>query len=150
MYYNSATAKAAPLAYLTLVAKTAVLSGQVTDGKDPVAGAQVVLVSDDGDNIQYAATTDEQGRYTVNVVQAARTYNVTVEAEGFLPQTVTVAFEGETLVKNFTLEIDEATGIAVRTSEKTAPAVVDLQGRRVTGTPRRGLYIINGRKTIVR
>ncbi|MBQ9356713.1 MAG: carboxypeptidase regulatory-like domain-containing protein, partial [Prevotella sp.] len=78
MSYNS-TMKAAPVAYFTLAAEPATIAGTVKDAAGAaIEGATVTLVSTDGDNIQYTGTTDAEGAYSINVIQATRKYNVTV------------------------------------------------------------------------
>lgn len=98
---NDVSNKYNPLLYVTLAPQTATLSGTVTDGTNAVEGATVTLVSTDGDNIQYTGTTDAEGAYSINVIQAARDYNVTVTKEGLPDATATVAFGGENKTKNF-------------------------------------------------
>lgn len=71
-----------PVMYLTLVAEPATVSGTVTDGGEPVQGAVVTCVSTDGDNVRYTAETDATGRYSMDVIQNLRTYDVTVVAGG--------------------------------------------------------------------
>ena len=88
-------AKNSPLLHLGLVVETATLTGTVKDGTNAVEGATVTLVSTDGDNIQYTGTTDAEGAYSINVIQATREYNVTVTKEGLPDATATVAFGGE-------------------------------------------------------
>ena len=67
-----------PVMYLTLKVEPATLSGKVTDGGAAAAGAVVTLVSTDGDNVRYTATTDAEGNYSMNVIQNQRNYDVTV------------------------------------------------------------------------
>lgn len=67
-----------PVMYLTLKVEPATLSGKVTDGGTAAAGAVVTLVSTDGDNVRYTATTDAEGNYSMNVIQNQRNYDVTV------------------------------------------------------------------------
>ena len=64
--------------YLTLKVEPATLSGKVTDGGAAAEGAVVTLVSTDGDNVRYTATTDAEGNYSMNVIQNQRNYDVTV------------------------------------------------------------------------
>lgn len=54
--------------------------------------------------------------------------------------------------QTMTVAEDETTDIrtAVNGKSSTAAAIYDLQGRRVKSLPAKGLYIIDGRKTIVR
>ena len=51
--------------------------------EDAVAGAKVTLRNDDND-VEYYATTSEDGTFDVEVVQTDKTYTVTVEAEGYV------------------------------------------------------------------
>lgn len=67
-----------PVMYLTLKVEPTKLSGKVTDGDAAAAGAVVTLVSTDGDNVRYTATTDAEGNYSMNVIQNQRNYDVTV------------------------------------------------------------------------
>lgn len=67
-----------PVMYLTLKVEPATLSGKVTDGGAAAEGAVVTLVSTDGDNVRYTATTDAEGNYSMNVIQNQRNYDVTV------------------------------------------------------------------------
>ena len=101
-YFNSTTAVATPLGYFTLAAEPAVFSGTVkTDTGAAVEGATITLVSTDGDNVQYTGATDAEGAYSINVIQANRTYDVTMKAEGYDDQVVTIEFNGESQTKDF-------------------------------------------------
>lgn len=105
MSYNG-TVKYGPVAYFTLAVESATLAGTVKDTQDAaVEGATVTLVSADGDNVQYTGTTDSEGAYTINVIQATRNYNVTVVAEGYEDGTATVEFGGESKTQDFTLKV---------------------------------------------
>ncbi|MBR1934367.1 MAG: carboxypeptidase regulatory-like domain-containing protein, partial [Prevotella sp.] len=84
-----------PVAYFSLAVEPTYLTGTVTDGQDKVAGAQLLLVSTDGDDIQYAATTDAEGLYSINVIQAQRDYQLTVTAEGFQTAKAKVEMAGQ-------------------------------------------------------
>lgn len=79
---NSAAMKGNPLLYVTLATEPATITGTVTDGTNAVEGAVVTLVSADGDNVQYTGTTDATGAYSINVIQATRDYNASVEYDG--------------------------------------------------------------------
>ena len=95
-----------PVAFFGLEASVATLAGTVKDTQDAaVEGATVTLVSADGDNVQYTGTTDAEGAYTINVIQATRNYNVTVVAEGYEDGTATVEFGGESKTQDFTLQM---------------------------------------------
>lgn len=79
---SDAFGKVTPAAiHFTLEATTTTISGTVKDAEGAaVAGATVTLVSNDGDNIQYTGTTNAEGAYSINVIQATRTYDVTAES----------------------------------------------------------------------
>lgn len=116
-YFKSTTAVATPLGYFTLAAEPAVFSGTVkTDTGTAVEGATITLVSTDGDNVQYTGATDAEGAYSINVIQANRTYDVTMKAEGYDDQVVTIEFNGESQTKNFVVSngssFDPTTAIA--------------------------------------
>lgn len=116
-YFKSTTAVATPLGYFTLAAEPAVFSGTVkTDTGAAVEGATITLVSTDGDNVQYTGATDAEGAYSINVIQANRTYDVTMKAEGYDDQVVTIEFNGESQTKNFVVasgsSFDPTTAIA--------------------------------------
>jgi len=59
-----------------------------------------------------------------------------------------------TSARSFNLNLgDEATGInAVNGSEfmGNGSEVYDLQGRRVSGTAQKGVYVVNGKKTVIK
>ena len=103
MSYNG-TKKAAPLAYFTLAVESAVISGTVKNAADEaIEGATITLVSRDGDNIQYAGTTDSEGAYSINVIQSSRDYNVFVNADGYVTSKAVAVFTDGDFNKNFTM-----------------------------------------------
>ncbi|MBR6973413.1 MAG: carboxypeptidase regulatory-like domain-containing protein, partial [Bacteroidaceae bacterium] len=72
-----------PAIHFGLKAEAKTLSGVVTDnGGNPLEGATVTIRNAEND-IEYFATTDETGAYTINVVQNSLTYTATVTAEGY-------------------------------------------------------------------
>lgn len=105
LYWDgSTTAKANPLLYVTLVAEPATFAGTVKNAQEEaVEGAAITLVSADGDNVQYSGTTDAQGAYSISVIQANRTYNVTIAAEGYEDATATIEFGGESKTQDFVM-----------------------------------------------
>lgn len=101
-YFKSTTPVATPLGYFTLAVEPAIFSGTVkNDTGAAIEGATITLVSTDGDNVQYAGTTNAEGAYSINVIQASREYDVTMKAEGYDDQVVTIKFDGESQTKNF-------------------------------------------------
>lgn len=97
------TDKALPVLYLGLSAESAQMHGIVSDREgNAVSGAVVLLTSNDGDNVQYETTADENGAYSVDVIQASREYDAVVSAEnmGEFEDGITVS---ESIEKNYTL-----------------------------------------------
>lgn len=66
----------APVLHLELEVNPVTLSGVVTEAGQPAEGAEVTLLSTDGDKVGYAATTDAEGKYEIQVIQNAREYNL--------------------------------------------------------------------------
>ena len=62
-----------------------------------------------------------------------------------------ISVPGSVGVKAFNIQLDDATGIedAVQSSKLKVQSTFDLQGRRVQN-PTRGLYIVNGKKVLVK
>ncbi len=88
--------------HFALVAEPATLSGTVKNNSDEaIEGATITLVSNDGDNVQYSGVTDAEGAYSINVIQANRTYDVTVSAAGYDDTVEKIQFTGESIVQNF-------------------------------------------------
>lgn len=82
MSYNGTT-KSAPVAFFTLAAQSAVLDGTVkTSAGAGIGGATITLKAENG--VQYSATADESGVYTMNVIQAGLDFTATVEKDGYL------------------------------------------------------------------
>lgn len=79
---NSWNRSQLPVIHLSLVVEPSTVKGQVTDLGDAVEGAVITLNSTDGDNVRYTATTDADGKYSIDVIQNQRSYDVSVEANG--------------------------------------------------------------------
>ncbi len=73
-----------PAIHFGLKVEPKTLSGQVYDDvtEEPVEGATVTLYNEEND-VEYTATTDADGIYTISVVQDALSYTATIEAEGY-------------------------------------------------------------------
>lgn len=107
MSYNG-TKKAAPLLYVTLAAESATLSGTVKTSADAaIAGATVTLKAANG--VEYTGTTDAEGAYSINVIQAGLDFTVTVEAENYEDQQFAYNLSGESKTLNITLTHPELT-----------------------------------------
>lgn len=93
-----------PVMYLDLAIEPRALSGTVTDPDgNAVEGAVVVLTSNDGDDVEYEATSGADGAYNVNVIQSSRTYDAMVTAEGMEAGEEGINVADESLVKDFQL-----------------------------------------------
>lgn len=93
-----------PVMYLDLAIEPRALSGTVTDPDgNAVEGAVVVLTSNDGDDVEYEATSGVDGAYNVNVIQSSRTYDAMVTAEGMEAGEEGINVADESLVKDFQL-----------------------------------------------
>ena len=97
-----------PVMYLKLQVDPKTLSGTVRNvDNTPAEGAVVRLVSNDADEIQYEATTDAEGKYTVNVIQSSRTYNVTASKDNTGDYTEEPLGFEESQVADFTLMLTQ-------------------------------------------
>lgn len=105
-----------PNIHVNLVVEPKTLTGIVTeeDGTTPVTGATVTIRNNEND-IEYFATTDETGAYTVNVVQDRLTYTTTVTANGYetLEDTEELNFTEQSHTKNFVLTKMPSVDIAI-------------------------------------
>ncbi len=79
-------------AALDLVVATGSVTGHVTEGELPVEGALVTLRSGD---VEYYGTSDAEGAYAVEVLQASREYTADVQAEDLSASEGTVSFAEE-------------------------------------------------------
>lgn len=158
---SSATfsATALPVAHLTVIASKK-LTGTVTAKDDsgiaPLAGATIKLKSGD---VEYYGTTDSEGKYTVEVIQANLDYTVTVAAEGYDSVFSAVNLTDGDVEYNAELTKSVATsitGVRIDTGRDHTGDVYSLDGvlvrrasQSLTGL-KRGVYIVNGKKIVVR
>ena len=131
MSYNG-TKKAGPLAYFTLVAESATLSGTVKTSADaPISNATITLKAANG--VEYSGTTDAEGAYSINVIQAGLDFTVTVEAENYedqqfaynlggSSQTLDIKFYPELTLNNSETEVNSYKGKADVTVARTLKA----------------------------
>ncbi len=103
--WNESSYNACPVGYFTLLVESKTFSGIVIDelSEQPIEGATVTLYNEEKD-VEYTGTTDEQGAFTINVIQDALSYTATIEADGYetLVSTTTYTFE-ESVEQNFAL-----------------------------------------------
>ena len=93
-----------PVVYLHIDKEATTLSGTVTANNAPVADAEVKIASG---IVEYSGTTDAEGKYTFPVCQDNLEYTMTVTKDGYFEKTETVAFNGESIVKDVALESAE-------------------------------------------
>ena len=120
-----------------------VVSGKVTDGTNPVAGAQVSVGS-------ASATTAADGSYTLSVPPG--TYTVTASAFGYADQSVTgvVVADGATVAEDFTLAAVARVAVTGKVTDGSgqgwplyATITVDgMPGGPVYTNPKTGAYSI--------
>ena len=134
----SKTSQAMPVIYIAVASEPASYSGKVVDKEgNAVAGAIVTLkavaagaegisarrLPAGSDAVQYEATTDANGEFTVNVIQTATPYEVTVEAEGYKSQTLAEPVD----LSNGDVVLSENIVL-----EKSVPsAITEINGREV-------------------
>lgn len=161
-----------------LAADVAVVSGTVTHAtsKEPLADVAITLESPE--NVIYRTVTDENGEYTVNVLQPDKQYKVKAskdklddyESEEYLDLsglsathhfTMSGVTTGVESIQAGTLKVNVvAGGIAISAENEADVAVYDLLGRAVirlegfTGEKRislpAGIYVVNNRKVAVK
>lgn len=155
----SFSATALPVAHM-LVVTSKKLSGTITakdgDTTVPVEGASITLKSGD---VEYYGTTDAEGNYTVDVTQSALDYTVTVAAEGYDSISSSVSFaDGDATydaeLQKSTLtaitDIKANTGKAHTGDVYTVDGVLVRRAGQSLAGLKRGLYIVDGKKIVVR
>ena len=116
---NNSSMKYNPILYVGLVPEEPkTFSGTVKDNlNNPIENATVTLVSTDGKNIQYAGLTNENGEYSINVVQTSREYDVTASAYGYDDgNDVDISF-ADNVVKHFVLTRKANVSVTVTSAE---------------------------------
>lgn len=161
-----------------LAADVAVVSGTVTHAASNLPLADVNITLESPEKVIYRTTTDENGEYTVNVLQPDKQYKVKAskdqlddyESEGYLDLsglsathhfTMTGTMTGvETIVAgSFSIRTVEG-GIVISAESDTDVKIHDLLGRQILNLAgfkgeRRvelasGIYVINNRKVAVK
>lgn len=161
-----------------LSADVATVSGKVTHAvsKEPLADVAITLESPE--NVVYKTVTDENGEYTVSVLQPDKQYKVKAskenlddyESEDYLDLsamsathhfTMTGVMTGVASISSDSLTISATEGgIIIRSVNATDVAAYDLLGRAIlrldgfTGEKKveltSGIYVVNGRKIAVK
>lgn len=139
----------APVIYFGTEAEAPVYAGKVVGKRNAaIAGAEVVLTAG---SVRYTATTDQQGHFAITVMQPALQYELTVSAEGY--DTYTADVDMNTVEGEQTIRLTATTtGIESMSNEQGTMRneVYDLQGRRVNTASGKGIYVISGKKVVVK
>ena len=142
-----------PVLYIEYEKEATTMSGQVTDAATAQAIADATITLTSG-NVIYTATTDGEGCYTINVVKDHLTgFMATAEARGYDSVTEAVSFDDGSLTLNFSLSSAMPTALkGANAAEKDRNALYDLSGRRIAGNamPKKGIYVRNGQKFVVK
>ena len=120
------TGKPLPVMYLA-VTPTKNVSGTVTIGETGAAVANTPVVVKSGE-VEYYGTTDENGAYSVDVIQHALDYTVNVSVAGYLPSAEPISFADGDVVANIVLNKGFVKGqvLDADTNEPIAGAYVDI------------------------
>lgn len=125
----------------------ATLKGKVTSSKENGAAIEAAVVTlTDKEGKAVSATTDAEGKYSLTAPKyvADYTLTVTIGEQTFFNEAFKFTQKEQT--KNFSLEYSSITEIKAAVSAGT---VYDLNGRKVSKAGK-GVYIVNGVKTLVR
>ena len=89
-----------PVVYLNIIAEPKTLSGKVVDEKgNAIANADITLTSG---NVEYKATTDDEGNYSMLIHKDDLTYTYLVSKDGYTPIKKQIKLDKNT-EKDFTL-----------------------------------------------
>ncbi|MDD5870373.1 MAG: carboxypeptidase regulatory-like domain-containing protein [Bacteroidales bacterium] len=115
-----------PVMYLAVTPSKNV-SGTVTIGETGAAVANTPVVVKSGE-IEYYGTTDENGAYSVDVIQHTLDYTVNVSVAGYLPSAEPISFADGDVVANIVLNKGFVKGqvLDADTNEPIAGAYVDI------------------------
>lgn len=148
-YRGPVNPMAAPVIYFGTEAEAPVYAGKVVGKRNAaIADAEVVLTAG---SVRYNATTDQLGHFAITVMQPALQYELTVSAEGY--DTYTADVDMSTVEGEQTIRLTATTtGIESVTGEQPTMGneAYDLQGRRVGTTSGKGIYVIGGKKVVVK
>lgn len=143
-----------PIAHFTLVQEPSTLKGKVTSNGKPVEGAKITIKHED---VLYTAETEADGTYSINVIQSSLAYDLTAEAEGhetFVASEPIEFVPGEDLT--FDIKFDTSAIESTEASMTDANATVyTLAGQPVCKAAnlkslKPGIYIVNGKKTVIK
>ena len=130
---NASTyAASLPVVYMGVEKEAVTYSGVVNDTEgNPIEGVTVTLTSEASRGATagpavYTATTDAEGKFTVNVVQNEKTYNATFSKDGYKDvnvEGIDLHNGSVELDEPVVMELDEVTGVESLNAGKTVASV---------------------------
>lgn len=136
-----------PIAVFGVQTEPSKIYGKVMGGDKAVAGATVTLTSGD---VVYTGTTDEDGNYSIEVIQNDKTYTLTVVADGYSDFTEDNIDMTESVEKNINMDVL----VGISTVDVESRGTLDINkpmynvaGQRVDANYR-GIVLQNGRKFV--
>lgn len=150
---GSFTSTALPVVHFGVTYDPITVTGTVTDKTThkAIANAEVKLVAD---NVEYTAKTDETGKYSVEVIKVALSYEAVITAEGY--KTVNETAVNLNTENNFTLEstvpsaIQEVEAAKISRDHKVYNTQGILVSKNGLAGLKAGMYIVNGKKVIIK
>ena len=100
---SSLSAKPTAVAEFGIQTEPSVIAGNITCNDKAVAGATVTFTSGD---VIYTGASDDNGAYSINVIQNDKKYNLTVSAPGYIDYTENDVDLSKSLNKNIVLEVE--------------------------------------------
>ena len=115
-----------PVVYFGIESEPSVITGTVTDKESgsPVSG--LLITATDENNVSYQATTDEQGKYTMNIYQDMHPYVLKIAKAGYMPVKRTLTPQGES-TQDFVIEV--ARGLFIDETMLPASAIKNYQAK---------------------
>lgn len=132
-----------PIAFIGVETDPMTVSGVVAYGEKPVAGALVSLTNGD---ILYSGKSDNEGKFTIDVIQTEKRYKLSVAADKFIPYEEADSVDvSKSVVKNIELQKNKikATGKVLFRNAGVAAATVTLTSGELvysTTTTDEGIY----------
>lgn len=117
---------------------------------EPLTVAPESVVLKEGETATLTVNKEGDVEWTSSDEQVATVANGVVTAVKAGTATVTATLDGETATCVVTVEPAEEDSIVEINGADAAGKVYDLQGRRVSATAAPGLYIVNGKKAVIK
>lgn len=134
-----------PVVYFAISNEASTLSGKVTCAGQPVAGAVVSLKNNE---VEYEATTDAAGEYSISVSRSDLSYTLSVVASGYATYTEPGVEVVGNVVKNISLDAATAIG-GIHADADSHQPLYNLGGVRQSHQ-QRGIVVTKGKKYVVK